>query len=73
MQLACRHDERPGESYEALDGKNPQPMTSLSTDLHVSSPMHSKMIISNNAYQHNFLQPGEAPPVMELFGESLPA
>jgi hypothetical protein len=21
MQLACRHDERPGESYEALDGK----------------------------------------------------
>jgi len=25
MQLAYRHDERPGESYEALDGKkNPQ-------------------------------------------------
>ena len=22
MQLAYRHDERPGESYEALDGKN---------------------------------------------------
>ena len=21
MQLAYRHDERPGESYEALDGK----------------------------------------------------
>ena len=22
MQLAYRHDERPGESYKALDGKN---------------------------------------------------
>ena len=25
MQLAYRHDERPGESYEALDGKKKSP------------------------------------------------